>query len=67
MGIENGFYQLLNAEVATRTRTGYNTHEEDVRLQYGGTSMYSFDLVASQLMDSRVDGYVLGRWKFTRW
>ena len=50
VGIINSFYDLLNMEVTTRTRIGHNTHEKDDMLTYGGTSMDSFDIVASQLM-----------------
>ena len=55
--IEYGLYYLLKTEVTTRTITGHNTHKEYVGLQYGGKSMASFYLVASQVADIRRYNY----------
>ena len=59
----DGMYDILNTEVTTSNRTGHNTHKKYGRLQYGETDMSSFDLVASQGVDSGADDYGLDRWK----
>ena len=63
MGTVNVFYNLLRTEVTTSNITGHNTNEEYARLQYGGTTISSFGLVASQVVysgsdKSRQGGYV---------
>ena len=51
VGTVIGFYDLINMEVTTRNRTGKNSHEEVRRLKHGGTSIYSFDIVSSQVVN----------------
>ena len=63
MGIGNELYDPPKMEVTTRSRTGHNTNEEYRRLQYGGTSMDSFDLVSSHAVESGAYDSRLGRWE----
>ena len=67
MGTGNELYDILKTEVDTRIRTGHSTHKEDGRLQYGGTAMDSFELLASQVVYSKADDSGLGRWIWMRW
>ena len=67
MGTGNGFYDQIKTEVTTRTITGQNTHEEDGRIQHGLTSIASFVLVSSQVVDIGAYDSVQDRWTWMRW
>ena len=54
-------------EVTTRNGIGHNTHCEGGILQYGGTAMTSFDLLAPQVLERGSDNYGLDRWIYMRW
>ena len=53
MGTINVLYDLLKTVVTNRTRKGQNTYEEDGKIKYGGTYIFSFYLVASWVVDSK--------------
>ena len=47
--------KLFQSEVAARTVTAHNEHEDDMRAQEGGTGMVGFDQLAGLIRASRVD------------
>ena len=54
--------KLFHSEVAARTVTAHNEHEDDMRAQEGGTGMVGFDQLAGLIHTSGVDTTGLGRW-----